>query len=360
MSSSGDAIQDRVQLLAELARALASAGSRPALAETCARHLVPAIGDGCAVELGDAVAVAHRAAETAAALRAMPAADVVTHAHGQPVHRAIELGTAHGRIVVWREDGGAALTDDELALLRACAGQVELALAHASAVSSRDQFLSVAVHEMRTPLSVLTLQLDMVTRLTEGGAGDKDERVLDKITGAQEQLRRLSELIDRLLDVTRISAGRIVLDRRDLDLADLVRGTIDRVATQAAEAGCELAIQLDPVTGRWDPVRIDQIVTALLSNALKFGAGAPVIVRVAADGDRAILDVRDHGIGISADTAARLFDKFAAHAGDGLTATGLGVGLYVARELARAHGGDVVVEPPPDPGARFRVVLPRA
>src|SRR5262249_46323551 len=147
------------------------------------------------------------------------------------------------------------------------------------AVSARDEFLSIASHELRNPLSVLHLQLQSAERmLSKEGAR---ERLAETLEGALRQTNRLGQLVDELLDVSRIRAGRLALQTADLDLAALVEEVITRHAAAARSAGCTITLRAPgPVPGRWDRLRMEQVVGNLLSNALKYGAGKPVMVSV--------------------------------------------------------------------------------
>lgn len=229
------------------------------------------------------------------------------------------------------------------------------------AVSARDEFLSIASHELRTPLAAVVLQLDMLRRsaskLLAGDttAGGSLEAQLKK---ALRQTDRLTFLLDNLLEVSRMSSGKLRLDREPLDLAALVRDVVGRFAEAAEKAGCQLEVTTEEATGEWDRLRIEQVVTNLLSNAIKFGPGKPVVVAVGGDAMNATLSVRDHGIGISAEDVERVFGRFeravaARHIG------GLGLGLFIARRLLEAHGGTIRVESSPDKGSAFFVELPR-
>jgi signal transduction histidine kinase len=169
---------------------------------------------------------------------------------------------------------------------------------------------------------------------------------------------RLTELVRALLDVTQISAGRIALRPEPLDLGGVVRAAMERWRDDLLRAHCSLDLRLsDGVVGRWDRARVEQIIDHLLANAVKFGAGKPVEVAAEADGERAHLVVRDHGIGIAPDDQRRVFERFeravpTRHYG------GFGLGLWVVRNLVQAHGGEVLMWSRPGEGSRFEVVLP--
>jgi len=224
------------------------------------------------------------------------------------------------------------------------------------AVKARDAFLSVAGHEIRTPLSALNL---IVYQLARQVRALGSEKAIDLAGRCEKQVARLIRLADELLDVSRISAGTLHLDPEEVDLALLAREAVERLEEGARRAGCALTVDAPgPVSGFWDRVRLEQILSNLLTNALKFGAGDPVEVRVSSVGDDAVLLVRDHGIGIHDADQRRIFGRFE-RAVSSETYPGMGLGLWITREIVEAHGGKIGVESRPGAGAVFRVILPR-
>ncbi|MFP2930274.1 PAS domain S-box protein [Pyxidicoccus sp. 3LG] len=237
------------------------------------------------------------------------------------------------------------------------AEQERLRLAQAQeAIRLRDEFLSIASHELKTPLSAIQLQLQSLLH----GSHALEPKLRKKAERAYKGGERLTELVETLLDVSRIATGRFVLSLRTFDLARSVEELVERFREQASAEGCELSLRLDEsVTGEWDPLRVEQVVTNLLSNALKYAAGRPVELAVRTEGENAVLTVSDQGPGIPEPDRARIFDRFEraasmSHFG------GMGLGLYVARQIVEAHGGSIAVEEVAPHGARFIVTLPRA
>jgi|GEM_PF-2896358 len=206
-----------------------------------------------------------------------------------------------------------------------------LALAE-EAVATRDEFLSVASHELKTPLTPLNIKLQTLRReLSQPSAGLTPERSLAHVEVAQRQVKKLSELVDDLLDVSRIGAGQLEPHPAWVDLAALVRDGVRRLEPEAARSGCALELEAaGPVMGSVDPVRFEQVLDNLLSNALKYGKGKPVSVRLEALGAHARLTVRDEGIGISPEALERIFHRYA-RAVSGRHYGGLGLGLYLTR-----------------------------
>lgn len=179
-----------------------------------------------------------------------------------------------------------------------------------------------------------------------------------RLESVRRHAGRLTELINDLLDVSRLSIGAPLLVRSELQLATVVRRVVASFREQAKRAGSELFVQVDEdVTGSWDGARLEQVLASLVANALKFGAGRPIRVTVGRGGAGARVTVRDHGIGIERDAQQRIFGKFvravsAQHYG------GFGLGLFIARQLVEAHGGTLAVESSPGEGAVFTVELP--
>jgi signal transduction histidine kinase len=230
------------------------------------------------------------------------------------------------------------------------------------AVRLRDDFLSVASHELKTPLTALSLRLQAnLRRLKALGEGQVPAPQMVGLLGSlSEQTHKLAVLMEGLLDVSRIAQGRLQLDFEQLDLAQLVRSVASRFEAQAAEAGSPLLVRAEErVEGTWDRLRLEQVVTNLLSNALKYGAGRPVELALLADAEQVHLTVRDEGIGIATEALDRIFERFE-RAVSGRNYSGLGLGLYITRQIVESLGGQVSAQSVPGQGSTFTVRLPRA
>jgi signal transduction histidine kinase len=245
-------------------------------------------------------------------------------------------------------------------LTRRCAMAMENARlldeAH-EAIGARDDFISVAAHELRTPLATLTLRVQsLMAQLRRAG-----ERlgVLDKLGLISRQVARLTELVESVLDVGRVNAGTLELRREPVDLTALVEDAVERLAEEAARSGCELRLRTTAphVTGWLDRARVEQALSHLLANAIKFGIGAPVDVELVQVDGRARVTVTDHGIGIPPEALERIFGRFE-RAVSSHQYGGLGLGLFLTRQIVEAHGGSIQVESEAGAGATFMMELP--
>ena len=239
------------------------------------------------------------------------------------------------------------------------------ALAHArlyleaqAAIRQREEFLSIAAHELRTPLATLQLTTQSMLLALDSPPPDL-EFLRARAQAAERQGLRLGRLINDLLDVSGIHSGQMRLQREMVDLVAAVSAVLARMQEELARQRIDVAVHApNPVVGQWDLDRLEQVITNLLSNAVKYGHGRPVRVVVRAVDGRALLEVADEGIGMSAEVVGRLFHAFergvaAGHYG------GLGLGLYITAQIVRAHGGSISVRSAPGEGSTFTVTLPR-
>jgi signal transduction histidine kinase len=230
--------------------------------------------------------------------------------------------------------------------------------AHAEArraVLARDDFLAIASHELRTPLTPLKLQLDSLIRAFDG-----DARIKDRLERAARQTDRLARLTEELLDVSRISAGRLELDPQRLELGEMIDELLEQYREDASRAGSAISFERPGAATwvRWDRGRAAQAVSGLVSNAIRYGKGKPIEVTLVEAGGLMDVAVRDHGVGIESSSHGRIFERFE-RAATARGYGGLGLGLYLVREIARAHGGDVSVSSTPGIGSVFTLRLPR-
>jgi PAS domain S-box-containing protein len=408
----------RASFLAAASKVLAGPLDDGAPLDSLARLTVPYLGDWCAIFLVDAggaircAAAHHRDASkleilrqlqpdplgrgvgigriirdgvplfindlTPERVRAIGGASVFEHPlpHGQ-MQLVLELktraglgvplrvrGRTLGAIAVGSGDTRRHYDDEDVTVATDLAQRAALMLdnqglyrASLDAVALRDEFLSVASHELRTPVTSLQLAVQSVLAVGEAAEPAFLRQALES---AERQTRRLSRLMGALLDVSRVHGGWLELQRDEVDLVALVRDVTRALGEDARRAGCAIEMNsgLVSLTGRWDRSRLEQVVTNLVSNALKYGAGKPVALTVRRAGDaRAQIEVRDQGIGVPESERERIFERFeravsARHYG------GLGLGLYIVRRIVTAHGGTVSVGDALGGGASFVVTLP--
>lgn len=230
------------------------------------------------------------------------------------------------------------------------------------AVKVRDEFLSIASHELKTPLTALILQTQLLNSLLEKNLLEdlSDEKKKNLIRISEQQLDRFSRLINDLLDVSRIEAGRLSLNKDKINLYDLTFDIIQRFQLELTDYGCTVELVGDnQLYGEWDKLRIEQVLINLLNNAMKFGAGKKIIIKIALEGAKAKLTIQNFGIGISKEDQTRIFERFE-RAVSSKSFGGLGLGLYIVRQLIEAHGGNIRVESEPGQSATFIVELPLA
>jgi PAS domain S-box-containing protein len=227
-------------------------------------------------------------------------------------------------------------------------------------VRVRDEFLSIASHEFKTPIATLTLHAQLLRRAL-ARSGDKPlSRQEKRVDAIHRQTLRLAQLVQGLLDITQITSGRLVVQREEVDLSAVVREAAERWRDTLARASCALRVRVgDSIHGHWDRMRLEQIIDNLVSNAMKYGAGNPVEVVAEADEATVHIVVRDEGIGIAPESQRRIFERFeravsARHFG------GFGLGLWIVRNIVEAFGGEIRVASEPGHGSTFDVVLPRA
>jgi len=228
-----------------------------------------------------------------------------------------------------------------------------LSAVYERAVAAREQFLSIASHELRTPLTSLQLQLQSLAR-----SAGPDPKASGKVRAAARSAERLAELVYRLLDVSRTGSRELEIVPEETDLADVARAAAARFADALEDSGSSLSLAVGgPVRGHWDRLRVDSVVANLISNAIKYGGGKPIELGVEQVGSRARLWVRDQGIGVAEADRARIFDRFE-RAVPERNYGGFGIGLWLARLVAEAHGGSLRLEGPPGGGSTFVLELP--
>jgi signal transduction histidine kinase len=275
-----------------------------------------------------------------------------------------------GTVSFLTAESGRRYGPQDLILAKEIARRASLAVENAraytearAAVQTRDNFLSIASHELRTPLSGLTVLMSSLVRAAKQGrlADVGADALGERMVKAERQTKQLARLIDRLLDVSRLSSRDLRLERERTDLVEVARDVISRYADAAIEAGSQIELKVSgPTVGDWDRSRIDQVLTNLVGNAVKYGGGAPITVAIASGGTGHVrLTVRDEGPGIAPEHQERIFGQFE-RAAPSESVPGMGLGLWLVRRIVTAHGGAVTLDSTPGQGATFSVVLPEA
>jgi signal transduction histidine kinase len=246
--------------------------------------------------------------------------------------------------------------------LRAALGSAKEAQEEAEqATHARDEFISIVSHELKTPLTALKLQtqLGLRTLARDSGALAIDRASHEKLLrSSSETLNRAERLIDDLLDLSRVTHGKLRIELAPVDAAQVVQTVIDRLSNQLQSRNIQVKSDLQSdILAAWDPIRIEQVVTNLLSNAMKYGGGSLISTTLERHGDFALIVVRDKGPGISPEDQQRLFDRFE-RAGNVRGIKGLGLGLYITKKIVELHGGRIWVESALGQGAAFFVELP--
>jgi signal transduction histidine kinase len=224
----------------------------------------------------------------------------------------------------------------------------------------RDEFMSLVAHELRTPLNTLFLETQMrALQLKRGTLPVFEPEQMGKMIRRDErQIKAMIRLIDDMLDVSRMKSGTLSIRPGRVELMTLLERVVSDLTLQASAAGCSISLAPHgPVTGWWDEFRIEQVIVNLLTNALRYGGGANVEVSVHDDDGKVRVEVRDHGRGIAPEDIERIFQPYERGARNG-EPKGLGLGLYISRQLAASHGGELLVTSNPGEGAAFSLVLP--
>ncbi|WP_339538500.1 hybrid sensor histidine kinase/response regulator [Pseudomonas sp. RA_15y_Pfl2_54] len=228
------------------------------------------------------------------------------------------------------------------------------------AVRMRDDFMSIVAHEVRTPLNglILETQLRKMHLARDNAAAFALDKMHAMVDRDERQIKSLIRLIEDMLDVSRIRTGKLSIRPNRFDLVQLVSHLLQNFAQQIEAAETEVSFTAsEPVEGSWDEFRIEQVISNLMTNALRYGGRSPIQVRVYREGEEARVEVQDHGIGISEENQKRIFQQFERVSAKTVVA-GLGLGLFISEQIVAAHGGSIVVESQINEGALFRVCLP--
>jgi signal transduction histidine kinase len=228
------------------------------------------------------------------------------------------------------------------------------------ALKTRDDFLQMAAHELKTPITPLSLQMETFIQLVENDTFlsiDKS-KILRMLQTSQAQIERLSRLVHELVDVSKLTAHRLELNLREVNLKDLVLKVIEDFEPEIRKYGSLIRIEEQDSIGNWDGFRIEQVIVNLLTNALKYGEGKTISISISNEANHAIFNISDEGIGIANVDHERIFNRFE-RAVSQEHFSGLGMGLFIVREIVLLHGGEISLNSTPGSGSTFKVRLPK-
>jgi signal transduction histidine kinase len=226
------------------------------------------------------------------------------------------------------------------------------------AVAARDELLSIASHELKTPLTSLALQLQNTQRHLQRSEPMSQADMQHAVRLALRQVEVLVELVEELMDTTRVRDGTIALELHEISPSELINDAVERLAPSLASAECPVQFHCrDDFKGYWDHRRLEQVFVNLLSNAIKYAPRSPIHIAVSAVGRNAKFSVRDFGPGIDPERHDKIFERFE-RTGAPRGTDGLGLGLFIVKRIIEAHHGTVRVQSAPGQGAEFIISVP--
>jgi signal transduction histidine kinase len=232
-----------------------------------------------------------------------------------------------------------------------------------NAIRLRDEFIAIASHELRTPITPLKVQNQFLRKHLESGlfsSVPKAKDIIKMLDISDQQLNHLSALIEEMLEASRTASGKLTLARSQEDISALVGRVVTLAQNEIRRAGCDLRLDIQAgVQGRVDRIKIEQLTMNLLTNAIKYGQGKPIAISLWSENGQVKLRVQDHGIGIAKEDHARIYEQFE-RAAPVDTYGGLGLGLYLSRKIVDAHSGQIELDSELGKGATFTVTLPLA
>lgn len=225
------------------------------------------------------------------------------------------------------------------------------------AIKLREDFISIASHELKTPLTSMNLQLAVLKSIIKGLEADESEYALKVLRKTNNQIQRLTKLIDDMLDISRIESGKFTIHKQEMDLTATTQEVLERFSEQFTDQGILVHFEAPgPLMLEGDPVRMDQVITNFITNAIRYGNRKPIDVTLTREDDHIIMKIKDHGPGISKEDQERIFNRFE-RSESSQNVPGLGLGLYINRQIVLEHGGTIKVESQPDEGATFMIIL---
>ncbi|WPU66570.1 sensor histidine kinase [Peredibacter starrii] len=300
--------------------------------------------------LGIAIAGMHYTA-----MAAMYLHKVQSHVIVNPTHLLAADGLAGSVIIATILILGFAITGTNLELAIMTKQKENETLE--SSIRIRDHFVSLASHELKAPLTSIKLQNDLIMRSIK-----KQDVDLNKMEGmlsrTGKNVERINRLVDDMLDVSRMDSGKLTLQKENAELSTILSEVIERLLPMLESAGCPVFYHfMEEYEGNWDRFRLEQVFTNILINAAKYAPGKPIEVSIREYEDMAMVSIRDHGKGIPPEFAEKIFDKFERAKNEG-DAKGLGLGLFISREIIHLHDGKIQVKSTPGEGSDFQIFLP--
>lgn len=228
-----------------------------------------------------------------------------------------------------------------------------------SAIKMRDDFLSIASHELRTPLTALNLQLYLLEKIASEDEDKMDLAQIKKISiRSMSLVRKLASLQEVLMDLAQIRVGKLEVKKEFVDLSIIVSDCVAQLGIEASRSGSEIILErVESATGEMDVTRVSQVVTNLLTNAMKYGERKPIRVKVFKESNFAVVVVEDQGVGVPPEKQERIFERFE-RATDDPAVSGLGLGLFISKQIVEAHNGRIFIESLPGKGSSFIVKFP--
>jgi two-component system, OmpR family, sensor kinase len=227
-----------------------------------------------------------------------------------------------------------------------------------AAVEMRDEFIAIAAHELRNPMSAIVLFVQSLRMASAKSPTERPPRLEEKLDALEKRVHHYVRRASLLLDVTRLNSGKYEMEPEPVDLSELTREVVAGLAEEFARANCSLDLSIEEaVVGLWDRTGLEQVLMNLLSNAVKYGAGKPIAVALRVRDNLAILDVQDAGLGISEDDQQRIFEKFE-RAVRRRQHGGFGMGLWISRQIVERLRGTIRVQSQPGVGSKFTLSLP--
>lgn len=232
----------------------------------------------------------------------------------------------------------------------------ELLIAQKAATQMRDDFISIASHELKTPLTSLKLQTQVTKKMFQRNTPPDMARMQKQVDHTLNQVNRLDKLVDDMLDISRLGTGKLILKKHQTDLSKLVQEMVERFLPQFESVGCEVKADIqENIIGMWDSYKLEQVINNLFSNAIRYAPQSLIEVKLYSENGMVRMTVKDGGQGIQPDSLEKIFDRFERAT---TNASGLGLGLYITREIVSLHGGSIWVESTLGKGSCFYIELP--